>query len=193
MNRVLWCGRSQIILHMESDNPLARVNPSARVKIAAQLYATGVMPTKKAASEAAGLHPNYLGMLMNAGNPQVIGIVQQIESMMMQDNVDMSKIVQAAGKRALRNIAEIMENGGKEENRLRAAIDLADRYPETAKTQKIQSTSFSIDEESARALTAALVESSKGYKAKMEIASGDYVRVNTDSSKELNAIKEAEK
>ena len=172
---------------METDNPLAAINPSARVKIAAQLYATGVMPTKKAASEAAGLHPNYLSMLMNAGNPKVIGIVEKIESMMLEENVDMSKIVQAAGKRAIRNIAAIMENGGKEENRLRAAIDLADRYPDTAKTQKIQNTSFSIDEESAKALTAALVESSRGYREKMEIAAGDYVRVNTDSSTELKA------
>jgi len=72
--------------------------------------------------------------------------------------VDISPIIQELGRRALAKLNSLMDEG-KQEVQLRAAIDLADRSPETSKTQKIDVHSMTLTGQDVAALAKALVES----------------------------------
>ena len=149
--------------------------------MAARLYATGACKTQKEASAAAGLHPNYLTLLMSE-NRMVQDFVSRIDREIESDAVDMSKMLVTLGRRGVRNIAQLMENGESEQVRFKAAQDLADRSPETSKIQKHAVASFSIEGEDAKAIAAALVESATVSRQFAEVGSGDFVRVDTNAA-----------
>lgn len=158
------------------NNPLlAAVKPSPRVKMAAQLYASGALPTKKAASEAAGLHPNYLTMLTNAGNEQVEQIITETQRMIQDESIEMSQILQVLGRKAVSKLATLMEHSASEKVQLEAAKDLADRAPQTSKVQKHETLSLTIEGENAKQLAEALVASAQARKTYAPLVeSGDF-------------------
>lgn len=143
-------------------NPLAQIEPTPRVRNAVRLYATGAVRSKRAASIAAGLHPQYLTMLTspNGGSEPVKRLMNDIDKMLEDKTVDMSRVMEIVSRRAVGKIAHLMESSN-ENVALKAAQDLADRGPDTSKTQKVQVESFSLGDAAARELAAAMVESAK--------------------------------
>jgi hypothetical protein len=130
--------------------------------MAARLYATGVAATKKEASVLAGLHPNYLTLLTrpNGGSEQVKRIVTEISKMIEDKAIDESVIIRKLGREALGRIAELMVSPNDHVS-LKAAQDLADRSPHTAKTQRFEVDAFTLSGQDVKALAAALVESAR--------------------------------
>lgn len=154
----------------EDYNPLAGVKPSARVKMAIRLYATGACKTKKAASAAAGLHPNYLSMLTSTnGSDQVKRLLNDVDAMIEDKTVETSAIITMLGRKAIGRLAHMMDSAS-EGIALKAAVDLADRSPETAKTQKMQVESFSLSGQDAKELALAMVESARSESRYKHIA-----------------------
>lgn len=158
---------------------------SPRVKLAARLYATGACKTKQEASEAAGLNKNYLTLLNN--NPYVSDLIREIDKQIETGVVDMSKVLVMLGRKAVVAIAGTMEDSTvKPELRFKAAQDLADRSPETSKTQKLAIDSqLTMTPESAQAIAAALVESARLQETYQSAASGDYIKVDTTQGVKL--------
>ena len=168
---------------------LAAVKVSPRVRQAALLYGSGALPTKRAASEAAGLHPNYLTMLTNAGNEEVGRIISETQRMIENEAVSMSTVLQTLGRKAVGRIAQLMEFSASEKIQLEAAKDLADRTPNTAKTQMHQVTSLTIAGEDAKELARALVSSAHARSQYSDEVRGDFIRVNQGGvSEELAAL-----
>jgi len=164
---------------MEQDSPLNKVKPSPRVKLAAQLYATGAAPTKKVASEMAGLHPNYLTMLRD--NPAVQDIISGTQTRVSDEAVSASALVQTLAAEAIETIAKIMRSSGSEALKLKAAVDLADRAPETSKVQKHAVASFSLNSVDAKDLARALVEAAGVKKEFAHVSQENFVRVQQEA------------
>jgi hypothetical protein len=144
-------------------NPLENVKPSPRVRNAMRLYVTGACRTKREASVAAGLHPNYLTMLTRpgGGSDPVKAMMEEIHEMMSDKTIDMSVVIQRLGRMGIGQIAKLALLGGNERIQLDAAKSLADRSPETAGIQKIQAEGLTLGSLDAKALAEALVESAR--------------------------------
>jgi hypothetical protein len=151
---------------------------SPRVRMAAALYASGAVPTKKAASEAAGLHPHYLTHItQKVGSEKVRQLIDDIGERITDESVEASVILRTLGRQAVKRIHQLMDSDN-ENIALKAAIDLADRSNETSKTQKVQVDGFSLGDEDAKLLAAALVRSAQAEAGHGKVISGDYVRVD---------------
>lgn len=161
------------------DSPLSTVKPSSRVKIAAALYGSGAARTKKEASTMAGLSPQYLSMLTASGNEAVNQLVSDTQRRVLDHSVDTSTVMIELGRKALATIAGIMEAPTNQVVQLKAAIDLADRSPETSKVAKIAATTLTLDGEDAQRLAEALVQSAAVRSKFVGVHSGDFVRVDT--------------
>jgi hypothetical protein len=156
-------------------DPIAGIQKlSPRVRLAARLYATG-LANKKQASEAAGLHPAYFGMLSNR-NGHMQNLLAQLDQELMSDTVDMNKALTRLSRIAVGRIAGLMDSD-KQDIALKAAIDLADRGPETQKVQRLEIASFTMDGKDVEALAAALVESARTKAEYMDVALNGLVEV----------------
>lgn len=159
-------------------NPtLAGVKVSPRVRAAATLYGSGAVGTMKEASEAAGMHPNYLSMLKSSGNEEVNRIISETQQVILDESMAMSSVMTHLGRKAISKIAQLMESSASERIQLEAARDLADRTPQTAKTQSHTITSFSLNGDDAKEIAAALVASAAARRTYQEIVQGDFVRI----------------
>lgn len=148
---------------------------SPRTKLAARLYATGAARTIKEAAGIAGIHPVTLSGRLQT-EPRMAAIASDIEHEMTAGIVDMSRVLQRLGRKALVNMEQLMDDGSKEEIRFRATQDLLDRSPETSKTQKLQlEGDFVMTQEQIETLTRALVESAEASQEYAAAADGDYV------------------
>lgn len=161
-------------------NPLANVRPSHRVKMALRLLVTGACRTKREASEAAGLHPQYLTMLTapGGGSDPVKEMMADIEQMMNDKTVDMSIVIQKLGRLGVGKMAQLALMGGNERIQLDAAKSLADRSPETAGIQKVQVDPFSLGAQDAKMLAAALVESAALRNKFADVAENGLVEID---------------
>lgn len=164
-----------------AGRPPGRAPISPRVRLAARMYATGAVATKREASEAAGLHPSYFTLVSSPGhqmyNPEVTELMDEIDRQIHDKTVDMSTILQAVGREALSRMRDLMKTSKNEAIIAKTAADLLDRSPETSKIQKHQVASFSLDGEDAKMLAAAMVRSAEARLAYGEAAEGDFVRV----------------
>lgn len=108
-----------------------------------------------------GLHPNYLGMLLNpnGGSPAVQALLAEYEDELHDKTLDMSHIQQYLGRKALLTVAGLMDHSQNERIILDSAKELLDRSPETQKSQRLQVDSFSLDGQDVAALVSALAES----------------------------------
>ena len=161
-------------------SPLRTIEPSPRVKLAVQLHVSGAAKTKREASRQAGLHPAYLSMLTGpSGSTPVKRYMDDLQRRLDDRTVEVAPIMQELGRRAIAKLADLMENA-KPEVALRAAVDLADRSPETSKTQKIDLTSLSISGQDATELAKALIESAREREK--------YSRVTVEGLEEVTLI-----
>jgi methanogenic corrinoid protein MtbC1 len=157
------------------------LNP--RVKTALRLHTVGAVKTVKEASRIAGIDRHYMSQL-RCRSPLVKAYVKKLEDDIDAGAVNMSSTMQELGRRGVQRIAELMESDEvKDDLRLRAAIDLADRSPETSKTNKLSIESdLTLREGDAKALIAALVEAAQvTQEFRKEVEVGDYVKVDDGS------------
>lgn len=144
--------------------------------MAARLYASGAVATKRAACEAVGLSPNYLTVLDSAGNETIGRIQDETERAIDDQTIGLSKIVAMLSWKALGRVSELMKSPN-EHVALKASSDILDRNPETSKTFKASITSFNLDSTDAKELAAALVAGARIKAQYLPIAAGDYVQV----------------
>lgn len=163
---------------------MADIKATPLTKLAARLYATGVCKTKKEASSAAGLHPNYLTVLTSPknGSDEVLAVMSEIDDLLRDRSLDESKLLQSLQRHAVTKVAQLMQYSDSDAIQLKAAIDLADRGPNTSKIQKHQIAAITVSGRDIAALTQAMVESAKIREEYAEMAKGDYVKVNLDAS-----------
>lgn len=150
--------------------------PSPRVRMAARLYATGAAPTKKAAAEAAGIHPTWFTLLTNH-NEETKRLVDSVDAKIEDQTVDMSTVLRTVGREAIKRIRQLMVASVRDDIALKAAQDLADRNPETSKVQRHEIASVHMGPEEARELAAALVEGAKVRERYAKAVEGDFVTV----------------
>ncbi|CAB4165190.1 hypothetical protein UFOVP1537_8 [uncultured Caudovirales phage] len=129
---------------------------SPRVRMAMRLYGNGSM-TQKEAAQAAGLHKVYVANLVNK-SPLVANFIDKIQGELDEQAVDMGKVIKAAGRKAIENIYLTMEHGDNPALKLKAAIDLADRSPETSKIQRVQVEAFTLGSADVELLAQAMAE-----------------------------------
>jgi hypothetical protein len=144
-----------------------------RVRTALRLTLTGATRTQAEAARVVGITQAYLSTAKR--NPLMQAYIRKIEAQMDAGSVQMSTVIQELGRKGLVKIALMMESDEvKDELRLRAAMDLADRSPETSKTSKLSiEGDLTIREGDAQRLIQALVEASQ---ADEKYASGSLPR-----------------
>jgi hypothetical protein len=153
---------------------------SPRVRLAAKYYNSGIAKTLREAAHLACLHPGTL-YAMNASNNEEFNRISG-EAAKNADIAtgDISAVLQRLGRNALITIEDLRAKSESEAIRLKAAIDLADRSPETSKVQKMQVQTISMDGKDVEALTKALVESEHVQRDFKEVTVGDFVKVTTE-------------
>ena len=152
---------------------------SPRLRLAARLWAAGA-GTKGHIARSLGLNPMtlYLTTMPSLGNPDVITTVQRINQLVEDESVAIGKALALAGRRAVHNIVNTMEQASSEVLRFKAAQDLADRSPETSKTQKVAIASFNMSSDDVKELARTMVEAGEARKQFAHVAEGDFVRVD---------------
>lgn len=170
---------------LREDSIFKNIKPSPRVKLATRLYTTGVCKTKKEASRAAGLHPNYLTMLTGPnGSDPVKNLMNEIDEKLADDTIATSVLIQELGRKALGRMSHLM-SGAAEGVQFRAAQDLLDRSPETSKTQRIETIAFSLDGQDATVLAKAMLESAGAERDYDIVAEEGLVEVDLSEHSEL--------
>lgn len=152
---------------------------SPRVRMAARLWASGAVRTKREAARVMGVNEGYLSLITSptVGSEQVNRIVGDTQAMIENETIDISRVLQVLGRKAIGKLAHLMESGSKEDIQLRAAQDLADRNSETQKVQRHIVDQFTLSGEDAREIAKAMVESAR--------LSQDYKHVATDGLVEV--------
>lgn len=154
----------------------AKVNP--RIRLAARLYATGAMPTKKAAAEAAGVHPVWFTVMSNH-NDLTKRIMSDVDRAVEDESISTSQLLQHLGRKAIGKIHTLMNTAVKDEVQLKAAMDLADRNPETSKIQRHQVEALHITSSDAKELAASLVQAAQVTAKLGDAMKGDFVKVDS--------------
>lgn len=168
-------------------NPLRNVKPSPRVRQALWLFQSGACKSRREASAAAGLHPNYLTMLMNGSEPTK-RLANQIQEQIESEATDMSVVLQRVGRLAVSKLVRLMDEGS-ESIQFQAAKDLADRSPETQKTQRLEVEGLSLAGRDAKQIAEALVEAAQAQERFADVARDGLVEIDTDRRGELKLIK----
>lgn len=160
--------------HRRSNrNPaLDVVNIGPRVKMALRLWLSGTVRSKKEAAQIVGVHPAYLGPVSKSPGGQAF--IRDQEAKIDEKSLDTNVLLQRLSREAVLETAAIMRAGQSEANRLRAAIDLADRGPETSKIQKHQVEAITLSSKDAKELAAAMVAAAQLKQKFAEATEGNY-------------------
>lgn len=159
------------------------MQPSARIQRALWLYLTGACNTKREASAEAGLHPSYLTIAMNTSEPTK-QMAASIQEQLNNDAADMSKVMRKLGRMAVGKLAGLLDSGS-ETIQLKAAIDLADRSPETQKTQRIEVADLTLAGADAKAIAKALVEAAM---VNQTYSGAELIEIDTDAQTPVHLI-----
>jgi len=149
--------------------------------MAARLYASGAVPSKREACRAMGLNEHYLSILSSSGNPEVNSILGEVEKAINDETIALSRVIALMSRKAAKTVNNLMDSQN-EYIALRASSDILDRNPQSSKTIKASVTTLHLDGEDVRQLAKALVAGAKTKEQFSEIAKGDFVRVNTEEA-----------
>src|SRR6266571_2519701 len=84
------CGQQPGPNYVASRDVLRRIRPGPRVRMAARLYASGAVPTKRAACQAVGLSPTYLTVLDSHENEVTTRIQGEVEQAIADETIAFS-------------------------------------------------------------------------------------------------------
>lgn len=154
------------------------------MKMAVRLYATGASPTKKQAAKDAGLNPGYFYVMTSPAlaEQQVVNLQQTTDELINDRSIDVTVLIEKLSRRGIEVIGHLMEHSGKDEVRLSAARDIADRGKQTAKVTKFQIEPAKLDQDQANVLAEAMVRAAVARRVGAEAATGDYIRVDIDTA-----------
>lgn len=134
---------------------LQRSDLNPRVRMALRMYAFGAVKTLSEAAEVVGISVSWLSQKKNS--PAGEAYMESAQQILDDKTANTSEILNRLGRRALEVIGGFVEDTGDKKLQLRAAIDLADRAPDTSKVQKLQVESFTLAGRDAKAIAEALV------------------------------------
>lgn len=157
-----------------------------RVRMALRLYVHAAVPSLKAAAKAVGLHPRYLSKV--AGTPAGMKFMATAHEHINNTALQTNQLIDKLSRRAIEVIGTTMEDASSEALRLKAAIDLADRGPETSKIHKHQVESFSITAQDARAIAESMVAAAAVRARHGDLVENNFDRVNLDAADDLTPI-----
>lgn len=149
---------------------------SPKAKLALKMVVLAGAKHKEAA-QAVGLHPAYINQLKGSKPGQEL--VAQMEQQLDETAVETSVLMDRLGREALHRIATLMRHCESPGIQLRAAVDLADRSPQTSKVHKHQVESFTLGSNDAKEIAAALVESATQRQKFIGAVEGEFVKVET--------------
>lgn len=174
-----------------------RVGPySPRVRSAMQLYESGLVPTKGRAAQAVGLAPAtlYAATARSVMGEKQDAVLSPIRRAVQEHIVEtITQKLKRVSEEAVDTLSDLMHYSEKEGIRLRAAIDLADRGPETAKIQKHQVESISLTGKDVERLRAGIVEAAR-IRSRVEVPideHGNLIRVPVDTLPDESRLSEA--
>lgn len=170
------CRRSCVRALLPRKEVLRNVRPGARVRMAARLYASGAVRSKRDACRTMGLTDAYLSMLDAAGNEITRRIQSDVEDAIRDDSVALSKVIAKLSRKALNKINFLIESDN-EHVALKAATEVLDRNPETSKTFKATVSTFSLDTNDAKAMASAIVEAARVRERFLLQSAKDFVKV----------------
>lgn len=157
-----------------------------RVRMALRLYVHTAVPTLKAAAAATGLNRRYLANVARtkAGKAFMASAHEHINNTALTTNA----LIEKLGRRGIEVIGTMMEDASSEALRLKAAIDLADRAPETSKIHKHQVESYTLGSEDARAIAEAMVAASTVRQNNQHLIKSNYDKVNLDAIEDATPV-----
>lgn len=161
---------------------LEKAELSPRIRMALRMYANAAVPTLQAAAEAVGI--SYVHLTLMAKSPAGQEFMANAHEIISQKAIETNVLIQQLGRRALEVIAGQMEDASSEALRLKAAIDLADRSPETSKIQRHQVESFTLDGKDAKAIAEALVQGRSVRDQFAHLATENFDKVGTVATAE---------
>lgn len=135
----------------------------------------------------AGIEPHYFTQVTNQHEPtkQLIAAVQE---RILDETVDTSVILKQLGRHAVKRISQLMDSDN-DHIALKAAQDLADRSPDTSKTQKLDVTgALTLGHADARDLAAAMVESARLREQYRSVVTEGLVELDTDKRADTPAL-----
>lgn len=150
--------------------------------MAARLYASGAVPTKRAACQAVGLHPAYLTVLDSNGNEVTTRIQSEVETAIADKTIALSQVVAIMSRRALQRVNGLIDSNN-EHVALKASSDILDRNPETSKTMKHSVSGLILDGQDAKELAEALVIGARVKEQYRALAQGDFIKVEVEDGK----------
>ncbi len=151
--------------------------------MAARLYASGAVPSKKAACEAVGLTPQYLSVLDSSGNEVTNRIQGEVEQAIADETIGLSKVIATLSRKAVLRMSQLIQSQN-EHVAVKAASDVLDRNPETSKTFKHTVSPFSLGSEDAKELAEALVAAARVKQQFLPEASKDFISVELANGNE---------
>jgi hypothetical protein len=157
------------------------LQPSPKVLLAARLYGSGAVKTKKEAAAAAGIAHQYFSQLSGPnGSPAVKKVIAGIGDAIEDRAVNMSEIMRQLGRESIGTINDIRKGSESEMMVFKAAQDLADRSPEVSKTQKHSVAALTLEGKDVLALQEALLEGSRIAEEYADVAQSGYVGVELE-------------
>lgn len=161
---------------------------SPRLKMAYRLYHSATVPTKAAAAKAAGLSPAtfYIASRpkIDLMNPEGTDIAARMDDKLDEQVINARALLSKEAIKSIIKLAQLRDTGGSEGIQLKAAQDIADRCPDTSKTQRIESSNFSLEGKDVANLVNALVHSRSARSHITEGLEGDFIKV--DSAQVIN-------
>ena len=166
---------------------LQRREPSPRVRQAMRLYATAAVPTKAAAADAVGLSRSalYNDSMPSLGDTPTRRLFDQVDEALADRTINMSRVLAMLSREAIGKISNLMRYSESEQIQLKAAVDLADRAPDTSKTQKIAAVGVTLSGKDVHELAAVMAESAQAQEDFNEIGQDDYVTTSVDEEAAL--------
>jgi hypothetical protein len=149
--------------------------------MAARLYASGAVPSKREACRAVGLNEHYLSILSASGNVEVNSIIGEVDKAIKDETIALSKVIALMSRKAAKTVNDLMDSQN-EYIALRASSDILDRNPESSKTFKASVSTLHLDGADIRELARALVAGAKTKEQFASVAAGDFVKVNTEEA-----------
>jgi predicted nucleotide-binding protein len=151
---------------------------SPRVRMALRLYVHGVVKTQIEAARIAGLSNAYFCQVVNSPAGQTY--MKSAHNIIEENAHDVNALIKRLSHRAIEVIGGLMEDASKEDIRLRAAQDIADRGDETAKIQKHQVETFTLSGADARAIAESMVQAAAVRERFKELKVENFDHVNVD-------------
>lgn len=150
-----------------------------RARMALRLYVHGAVDNLTQAAKAVGLHPRYVHKVSRTSAG--IAFMENAHTLINNTALSTNMLIEKLSRRGIEVIGTIMEDGGSEALRLKAAIDLADRGPETSKIHKHQVESFTLGSEDAKAIAESMVQAAVLRAKHSNLATENFDRVNLDA------------